>query len=147
LELNDPEYFRILRSLLPFLHFPMQKHFCILLKLMELQHTMNYYQQPHEEDSSCSPEERSRKMLKSIRDACNPDKRGMFDMMMNAMNMQELMQKSSHMQEMMNHFMGTGSPSAQQPENDLTATLKKDLTPEQQGMFDMLSNMLGGISL
>lgn len=126
---TDPEYFRILRSLLPFLDFPIQKHCGILLKILELQKTMEYYQQPAlAETLHMTPQERSRKMLDSLLNSCPPDKRGMMNMMLNTMQ--------------------TMAPAAApQAETDLTSELKKDLTPEQQGMFDMLSNMLGGITL
>lgn len=137
----DPEYLRIFRSLLPFLDFSFQKQFGIMLKLMELQYTMDYYQKepdPGECDPD-PPEQKPYRMLQSVRDACDPDKRSFLDMMLNAMRVQEIM----HQTQATAHEEACDDTHT----DDITAQLKQDLTPEQRGMFDMLSSMLGSNSI
>ena len=80
-ECNDDGKIETLKILLPYLSFNYRKNISILIKIMELKDTIDYFNNPKIEkyNSSPIPSTLKSELLNSIRDKCSPDMQVLID--------------------------------------------------------------------
>lgn len=80
-ECNDDGKIETLKILLPYLSFNYRKNISILIKIMELKDTIEYFNNPKIEkyNSLPIPPTLKSKLLNSIRDKCSPDIQNLID--------------------------------------------------------------------
>lgn len=80
-ECNDDGKIETLKILLPYLSFNYRKNISILIKIMELKDTIEYFNNPKIEkyNSLPIPPTLKSKLLNSIRDKCSPDIQDLID--------------------------------------------------------------------
>lgn len=157
------EPIRILKSALPYLGAPVRHQVSLALKCMELQDilqapsptpensSMMRGNEENESPSSQNTSEKRLQMLQSIRGACDPEHIGYVDTVIQTFRMQSMIQQipsappspASHDAPVIPFLRkATAENTAPADEGSLETRLKSMLSPQQQALFQSVSQML-----
>lgn len=123
--LVTPPYLYTLKLLLPYIPSSMQFFLAVYIKFLELRNTMDYFKGFPSHPFSLG-------MLDELKPYMEPGEKEMMEQMEGMMNIMEMIQSMQAMSE---------SASKNSEGFNPMDMMKNMLTPEQQSMFDMYSNM------
>ncbi|MFI3171998.1 MAG: hypothetical protein R3Y58_06500 [Eubacteriales bacterium] len=128
----------MMKLLIPFIPAQSQAHFAVYIKFQELQETMRIFKRYPSGIRACDlcEDEDSADMFSMFKPYLPEESQGMFDNISNMMNMMEMMKQMQAMNEAMNE----GSDDSTDNDSSMDF-LKAMLSPEQQAMFESMSQM------
>ncbi|WP_105614219.1 hypothetical protein [Vallitalea okinawensis] len=138
---------KILKSAIPFLDHNVSRQIAMLVKMMELRNTMDYYDKPSEELMRQEKDPNWKKnMLLSMRAHLTEDRKAIIDYAIKSLDMRDLVDHFNKIQTNKSEEPKQDStPSKPKENDDLNAKLKGMLTPDQQQMFNTFSGMMNGM--
>lgn len=138
---------KMLKSAIPFLDHNVSRQMAMLVKIMELRNTMDYYDNPSEELMRQEKDPNWKKnMLLSMRAHLSEDRKAIIDYALKSLDMRDLVDQFNKIQNNKSQEPKEDStPSDPQGNDDLNSKLKGMLSPDQQQMFNTFSGMMNGM--
>lgn len=140
---------QIIKCLLPYLDYEMQKHLAIMIKYQELKYTISYFQNHPYQICSCSKADKPdiHKLLPSLLPYCSQPQKDMLKQIEQMFSAMEMYQEMSQMMELMKDVKD--SEGGDYPEGEKSASsspfsmdmLLSMLGPEQKEMIDTLKGV------
>lgn len=130
-----PQQLQMMKLLLPYISTSNQSMLGIFIKFLELQHTIQYFQNPRSLLKMQAFEKKEFSFINILEEFLpylDPKQGEMIHNMLNALQMMEMFQNISDMPDMSAADSGGFTPDM---------LMKNMLSPEQQEMFDFYSNM------
>lgn len=143
--LYTTNHIQMLKIFLSFLEEPMQKNLAVFIKYLELQYTISFFQRKETEINICggkhqplNPDE----CLDELKSYCNEDEKSKIDQIFGIMNTMKMMQELQPLMEMMNSASQSEDGGTSDNNSDMMSQMLKNmLSPEQQTMFEMFTQI------
>lgn len=140
---------QIIKCLLPYLDYELQRSLAIMIKYQELKYTISYFQNHPYQICSCSKADKPdiHKLLLTLLPYCSQSQKEMLKQVDQMFSAMEMYQEMSQMMELMKDVKGPeNGDSSEDSQNTSSSPFSMDmllnmLGPEQKEMIDMLKGV------